>query len=69
MRFVHMNPSDAVQAHLDLQSQCSIAIHFNRYQLTDEAREAPVQDLHTAMAATNVQVGFKVLVEGGGMVV
>lgn len=67
MRFVHMNPSDAVQAHLDLQSQCSIAIHFNRYQLTDEAREAPVQDLQTALTAANVQDAFAVLREGDGI--
>ena len=67
MRFVHMNPSDAVQAHVDLDAKCSIAIHFNRYQLTDEARDAPVKDLQSALAAASVETSFVVMVEGDGI--
>ncbi|MGH2613204.1 MAG: MBL fold metallo-hydrolase, partial [Rhabdochlamydiaceae bacterium] len=32
----HMNPVDAVQAHLDLHSKLSVGIHFGTFPLTDE---------------------------------
>lgn len=67
MRDVHMNPADAVAAHLDLQAQQSLAMHFNTFQLTDEAMEAPVRDLHAALAKADVPVEqFWVLAEGEG---
>ncbi len=46
----HMNPSEAVQAHLDLKSQTSLAIHHGTVQLTDEAIDAPVLALAEALA-------------------
>src|SRR5207344_3150107 len=36
MRAVHMNPAEAVQAHLDLAADESIAMHFGTFQLTTE---------------------------------
>lgn len=39
--YVHMNPQDAVHAHLDLQAHRSVAIHYRTFQLTDEGREDP----------------------------
>ena len=36
MRSVHMNPAEAVQAHLDLESAQSIGMHFGTFQLTTE---------------------------------
>ncbi|MEZ6840706.1 MBL fold metallo-hydrolase [Acinetobacter baumannii] len=41
MSYVHMNPQDAVHAHLDLQAHRSVAIHYRTFQLTDEGREDP----------------------------
>ena len=41
MKDQHMNPEDAVQAHLDLESRHSLAIHFETFQMTDEAFEEP----------------------------
>ncbi|HFC05034.1 MAG TPA: hypothetical protein ENJ55_04945, partial [Rhizobiales bacterium] len=49
MKAQHMNPNDAVKAHLDLESRQSIAIHHGTIQLTDEAMEAPLKDLETAL--------------------
>ena len=49
MRFMHMNPQDAFQAHLDLQAKRSVAIHYRSFQLTDESRDQPEIDLHRAM--------------------
>ncbi|WP_108929819.1 MBL fold metallo-hydrolase [Leptospira johnsonii] len=45
MRLVHMNPLDAIQAHLDLGSKLSIGIHFGTFQQTEEALNAPVEEL------------------------
>ena len=41
----HMNPDDAVKAHLDLRSDKSIAIHFSTFQLADNSYQDPVSDL------------------------
>lgn len=49
MRYMHMNPQDAFQAHKDLHAKCSIAIHYRTFQLTDEAREQPEIELKVAM--------------------
>lgn len=62
---VHMNPDDAVRAHVDLQAQRSLAIHFNTFQLTDEAVDQPVIDLREALLAHGVpEAAFHVLAEG-----
>jgi L-ascorbate metabolism protein UlaG (beta-lactamase superfamily) len=45
----HMNPAEAVQAHLDLESATSAAIHHETIQLTDEAIDAPRRDLAAAL--------------------
>lgn len=49
MQTMHMNPADAVQAHLDLAAQRSLAIHYRTFQLTDEAMNQPLLDLATAL--------------------
>ena len=36
MQTVHMNPAEAVQAHLELDAARSIAMHFGTFQLTSE---------------------------------
>lgn len=54
MRSVHMNPAEAVQAHLDLEAAESIGMHFGTFQLTTEAIDAPVRELAAALRARNV---------------
>jgi L-ascorbate metabolism protein UlaG (beta-lactamase superfamily) len=44
----HMDPDDAVRAHLDLGAGLSIGMHFATFQLTDEGIHAPVEALETA---------------------
>lgn len=62
---VHMNPDDAVRAHVDLQAHQSLAIHFNTFQLTDEDIGQPVRDLQQALIVHGVPVAqFAVLDEG-----
>ena len=48
MGVVHMNPAEAVQAHLDLGAQRSIGMHFGTFQLTTEGMQAPVRALDAA---------------------
>ena len=49
MRSIHMNPADAVQAHIDLNSGQSMGMHFGTFQLTLEAIDAPRKDLELAL--------------------
>jgi L-ascorbate metabolism protein UlaG (beta-lactamase superfamily) len=45
---MHMNPEEAVLAHVDLHSEHSIAIHFGLLDLAGEGYEAPARDLALA---------------------
>ena len=54
MREQHMNPDDAVQAHLALGSPRSVAMHFGTFRLTDEGIDQPARDLATSLAARGV---------------
>ena len=53
MKDVHLNPSEAVQAHLDLNSEQSVAIHFGTFQLTLESVDRPETDLKVALRKKN----------------
>ena len=54
MRPAHMNPDDAVRAHLDLGAGTSIGMHFGCFRLTDEGFEQPLGDLDVARRAHGV---------------
>lgn len=41
----HMNPDDAVRAHLDLGAHLSIAMHFATFPLADEGPDEPIREL------------------------
>jgi L-ascorbate metabolism protein UlaG (beta-lactamase superfamily) len=49
MKDVHLNPAEAVQAHLDLRARESVAMHFGTFQLTPEGIDQPVRDLRVAL--------------------
>lgn len=49
MADVHLNPEEAVKAHLDLGSEHSIGMHFGTFRLTYEGIEEPVEELIMAM--------------------
>jgi L-ascorbate metabolism protein UlaG (beta-lactamase superfamily) len=49
MRDVHMDPDDAVKAHLDLHSALSMGIHFGTFKLADDGVNQPVVDLDLAL--------------------
>jgi L-ascorbate metabolism protein UlaG (beta-lactamase superfamily) len=54
MKDIHMNPAEAVQAHLDLGARQSIAMHFGTFQLTPEGIEEPVRELAKALEERGV---------------
>ena len=61
----HMNPDDAVRAHLDLQTPLSIATHFGCFRLTDEGIDDPVVELGVARRKYGLETqAFQVLQAG-----
>ena len=52
---MHMNPDEAVRAHLDLHSENSVALHFGLIDNAGESYEAPVNDLIAARRAHGVE--------------
>jgi L-ascorbate metabolism protein UlaG (beta-lactamase superfamily) len=65
MRDQHMNPEDAVRAHLDLDAKISAAAHFGCFQLTDEGIDDPPLDLAAARERLGVSpAAFQVLETG-----
>jgi L-ascorbate metabolism protein UlaG (beta-lactamase superfamily) len=51
---MHMNPDEAVRAHMDLHSEHSIAIHFGLIDDAAESYTAPVTDLAVARNAHGI---------------
>lgn len=60
MQRSHMNPEEAVMAHLLLKSKQSIGMHLKTFQLSDEGYNQPVEDLEIAQEKLSVS-NFKVL--------
>jgi len=57
MRYAHVDPYEAVQAHLDLEAETSIGIHYGTFQLTSEEYNAPVSELAKAKEKFGVPEG------------
>jgi L-ascorbate metabolism protein UlaG (beta-lactamase superfamily) len=54
MQTIHMNPAEAVQAHLDLEAAESIAMHFGTFQMTTEGIDEPPRALDDACRVRNI---------------
>jgi L-ascorbate metabolism protein UlaG (beta-lactamase superfamily) len=54
MQSVHMNPAEALQAHLDLRPRMSIGMHFGTFQLTNEGIDEPVRALEETRSAVGI---------------
>jgi L-ascorbate metabolism protein UlaG (beta-lactamase superfamily) len=54
MQPMHMNPDEAVRAHLDTRARVSVGMHFGTFQLTDEGIDEPLCALERARAAHGV---------------
>ncbi|HEY1848433.1 MAG TPA: MBL fold metallo-hydrolase [Opitutaceae bacterium] len=56
MADAHMNPEEAVRVHRDVGARRSVAMHWGTFQLTDEARDAPVRALEAARQGDDFEV-------------
>jgi len=61
----HVNPEEAVQIHMDMQSKKSVAIHWGTFILTDEPLDEPPKRLSTALQENQIpKEDFLVLQHG-----
>lgn len=49
--YQHVDPAQAVQAHVDLEAVRSLGIHYGTFDLADDGQTQPVTDLAAAVAA------------------
>jgi L-ascorbate metabolism protein UlaG (beta-lactamase superfamily) len=54
MKSIHLNPEEAVQAHIDLGATASVAIHWGTFPMTDEPLTEPPQRLAAALTAAEI---------------
>lgn len=64
MEPVHIDPTQAVQIHNDVNAELSIGMHFGTFPLADDAQDQPLNDLQKALNGEN----FIVIVEGKSIV-
>ena len=54
MAYAHMDPKEAVAAHLDLKSKFSIGMHYGTFQLTGEPYYEPTQYLYQELLKAGI---------------
>jgi N-acyl-phosphatidylethanolamine-hydrolysing phospholipase D len=65
MRYVHMNPEEAVAAFRVLQARTMVPIHWGTFKLTDEAMDEPPQRARSAWDAAGLAPdGYRQLLHG-----
>ncbi|MBU1219353.1 MBL fold metallo-hydrolase [Myxococcota bacterium] len=65
MKPVHMNPSDALNAHFVLKSFRSMAIHFGTFPLADEGINEPIREMSVLLNSNRISpTVFIIPVEG-----
>lgn len=68
MRFEHLDPAEALQAHIELGARRSLAIHWATFQLGDEEPITPSLDLAAALRARGID-GFDIVSVGGTLAI
>lgn len=63
----HVDPADAVRIFNDVRAGRALGIHWGTFQLTDDAREEPVEELATALRAASIAPERFVAAEAGGV--
>jgi L-ascorbate metabolism protein UlaG (beta-lactamase superfamily) len=63
---IHISPEEAVQIHMELNAEKSVAIHFGAFPLGDDGMDQPIRDLIKARNKYQVE-NFYVLSEGESM--
>ncbi|KQM85664.1 hypothetical protein ASE70_17680 [Sphingomonas sp. Leaf22] len=62
----HVDPVEAVRIFCDVGADRALGIHWGTFQLTDEARGAPVEELSAALEVAGVAPERFVAAEAGG---
>jgi N-acyl-phosphatidylethanolamine-hydrolysing phospholipase D len=57
MRFVHLDPEEAVRAAVDLRAQRAVAMHWGTFDLTDEALDEPPRRFRAAADTAGLDAG------------
>ena len=65
MKPFHMNPEEAVQAHLDLHARFSLGSHFGTFQLTNEGIDEPAKDLMDSLKKHSLSKETFLILEPG----
>jgi len=62
---IHMDPEQAVRAHMDVESKQSVAMHFGTFKLTDESPEQAIREFEMAKVTLGLNTEeFIVPIEG-----
>jgi L-ascorbate metabolism protein UlaG (beta-lactamase superfamily) len=70
MKDIHMNPEEAVQAHVDLGAAGSIAMHFGVFHLTAEGIDEPPTRLARALASRGIPArDFRIVGVGASVII
>ena len=70
MKYAHMNPQEAVQAHRDLGEPHTLAMHYETFRLTDEGFAEPRSHLLQACIQQNVSANkFRPLKAGQSWII
>ena len=65
METLHLNPEEAVRAHLELGATHSLGIHFCTFRLSEEGQDTPIIDLAQARLNHDVdEAAFRTLLPG-----
>ncbi|MDY0957771.1 MBL fold metallo-hydrolase [Sphingomonas sp. CFBP8993] len=62
----HVDPAEAVRIFTDVGATRALGIHWGTFQLTDEAREAPVDELANALTDARIAPDRFVAAQAGG---
>ena len=63
----HVDPAEAVRIFADVNAGHALGIHWGTFQLTDEPREAPVEELAAALDNARIVPDRFVAAEAGGV--
>lgn len=67
MHPVHVDPQQAAQMHIDLQSQQSIGCHFGTFNMAWEGMYEPVEELAQALDSLNIPKNDFLVLKQGAM--
>ncbi len=54
MKIMHVNPEEAVRAHIDLKARRSVAMHWGTFRLTDERLDEPLVKFAAALEKAGI---------------